>query len=97
MSLMSRLRSLFGGGDADDAAPERLPSPDEMVVVARPGGEPAALMMQEMLAQHGIRALVRNRDAAAARGVGAPWGAEVCVLRRDLKRAQEVIGDEDQS
>ena len=83
---MSRLRSLLRADDDD--APERLPSPDEMVVLASPGGEPAALMMQEMLAKEGIHALVRNRDAAAARGVGAAWGAEICVLRRDLRRAQ---------
>jgi hypothetical protein len=89
--MLERLRSLFS---SDDSAPERLPSPDAMVVLARPGGEPEALMMHELLASQGIRALVRNRDAATARGGGwgPPWAYEVCVLRRDLRRAEEIIG-----
>jgi hypothetical protein len=80
---------------ADDGAPERLPSPNELVVLAHPGGEPASLMMQQMLADEGIHALVRNRDAATSRGGGwgPPWAYEVCVLRRDLRRAREIIGE----
>ncbi len=93
MSIFSRVRSLFRS--ADVVAPERLPSPDEIVVLAQPGGEPEALMLQQMLAAEGIRALVRNRDPASAQGGGAGswWAYEVCVLRRDLRRAQAIIGD----
>ena len=92
VSILSRLHALLF--DDDESAPERLPLPDEIVVLARPGGEPEALMMQEMLASHGIHALVRNRDAASARGGGwgPPWAYEICVLRRELRRAQEAIG-----
>jgi hypothetical protein len=91
MKIFARLRALFHIEDED--VPQRLPSPDEIVVLARPGGEPEAMMMQEMLAGHGIHALVRNRDAATARGGGwgPPWAYEICVLRRDLRRARTII------
>jgi putative signal transducing protein len=95
MSILSRIRSRFQRHDPH--APERLPSPDELVVLARPGGEPEALMLQELLAAQGIHALVRNRDAATARGGGwgPAWAYELCVLRRDLRRAREIVGHDD--
>ena len=95
MGLLSRIRSHFQREDAQ--APKRLPSPDELVVLARPGGEPEALMLQELLAAEGIHALVRNRDAATARGGGwgPAWAYELCVLRRDVRRARQIIGDDD--
>jgi hypothetical protein len=91
MGIFARVRSFLRGDDGD--APARLPLPDEIVVLARPGGEPEALMLQDMLAQHGIHALVRNRDAATARGGGwgPSWAYEICVLRRDLRRAQDLL------
>ncbi len=94
MSILSRLLSQFRRDAA--SAPERLPSPDELVVLARPGGEPEALMLQELLAADGIHALVRNRDGATARGGGwgPSWAYELCVLRRDLRKAQAIIGED---
>jgi hypothetical protein len=91
MSIISRIRGWLSGGDSSE--PERLPVRDEIVVLARPGGEPEALMLQELLAAEGIHALVRNRDAATARGGGwgPPWAYEICVMRRDLRRAREII------
>ena len=94
MSIRSRLRSLFLGDEVD--TPARLPSPDEIVVLTRPNGEPEGLMLQEILASNGIRAMLRNRDAASAQSGGAPgawWAYELCVLRRDLRRAREIVGE----
>jgi hypothetical protein len=95
MGLLSKMRALIFG--TDDEKPERMPSPDELVVLVRPEGEPEALMMQEMLAGEGIAAMVRNRDAATARGGGwgPPWVYEVLVKRVDLRRAREIVGVED--
>jgi hypothetical protein len=92
MGLVSRIRALLFR-DAS-ARPERMPSPDELVVVARPEGEPEALMMQEMLAAEGIVAMVRNRDAATARGGGwgPPWAYELLVKRADARRARDIVG-----
>jgi hypothetical protein len=91
MSFLSRWFSRLFGNDPD--APERLPSPDELVVLARPEGEPEALMMQDMLKSEGIVAMVRNRDASAARGAtwGAPWSYELLVKQADLRRAREIV------
>ena len=63
----------------------------------RPEGEPEALMIQQMLASEGIAAMVRNRDAATARGGtwGPPWAYELWVKRADLRRAREVAGTQD--
>ena len=92
MSVISRLLARFRYGDPD--APARLPSHDELTLLARPQGEPEALMLQELLERAGIHAMVRNRDAATARGGswGPPWAYELWVLRRDLRRAREIIG-----
>ena len=85
--ILARLR-------ADPDAPARLPSPDELVLLARPEGEPEALMLKEILQSDDIPAMIKNRDAASARGGGwgPPWAYELWVLRRDLRRAREVIG-----
>lgn len=92
MGILARLRSLFSSG-RDPEAPVRLPSPDALVLLAQPQGEPEALMLQDILAQHGIHALVKNRDAVAARGAtaGGWWAYELWVLRRDLRRARDLI------
>jgi hypothetical protein len=91
------LRWLARLGSDPAGAPIRLPSPDEIVVLTRPRGEPEALMLQELLASEGVHALVRNRDAATSRGGGwgPAWAYELCVLRRDLRRAREVLGESD--
>lgn len=93
MDILARLRRIFTGDDA--GRPARLPSPDELVLLAKPQGEPEALMLQDILAQHGVRALVKNTDAAAARGgaAGGWWAYELWVLRKDLRRARELIED----
>lgn len=92
MSIVSRLLARFRAADPD--APARLPSPDELVLLMRPEGEPEALMLHELLEGAGIHSMVKNRDAATARGGswGPPWAYELWVLRRDLKRARETIG-----
>jgi hypothetical protein len=92
MSFFARLRARLFRHDND--APARLPSPDEAVLLMRPEGEPEALMIQQMLADEGIHAMVRNRDAATARGGtwGPPWAYELWVKRSDLRRAQEIAG-----
>ena len=95
MGLLARIRSLLARDD--DRAPPRLPSPADLVLVARPQGEPEAMMLHELLEREGIHALVRNLDAATARGGGwgPPWAYELLVLRRDLRRARELLGVED--
>lgn len=89
MRIISRLIARAAGADA----PERLPSPDDLVLVARPEGEPEALMMQDILKNAGIAAMVRNRDAATARGGGwgPPWAYELIVRRADLRRARDLL------
>jgi hypothetical protein len=81
----------------DDGAPVRLPSPDELVLLARPHGEPEAQLLRQMLAAEGIHAMVKNRDAVSAEsgGMGPPWAYELWVLRRDVRRSREIIGDDE--
>lgn len=78
----------------DPAAPARLPSPDALVLLAKPEGEPEAMIIRDILADAGIRALVKNRDAVSvnAGGMGPWWAFEIWVLRRDLLRARDIIG-----
>ncbi len=61
----------------------------------RPDGELNAQLMRQMLAAEGITAMVKNRDPVSAEsgGMGPPWAYELWVLRRDLRRAQEIIGE----
>ena len=94
MGLLSRIRTWFSGSDPD--APARLPSPDELALLARPSGEPEAQMLREMLEARGIVAMVKNRDAfAVTRGAwGGFWAYELWVLRRDLAQAREIIGED---
>ncbi len=92
MSIISRLLARFRAADPD--APARLPSPGELVLLTRPEGEPEALMLQELLESEGIHSMVKNLDAATARGGswGPPWAYELWVLRRDLRKAREISG-----
>jgi hypothetical protein len=98
MSILSALRSFFSRS-APDGAPERLPSPDALVLLTRPHGEPEARMLQGILEDNGIHSLLKNRDAVGVDGGGwgAPWKYELWVLRKELRRARELleIGDED--
>jgi len=92
MSILSRLRSFLGGG-APDGAPQRLPSPDALVLLTRPRGEPEARLLQGILEDNGIRSMVKNRDPVGVDGGGwgAPWKYELWVLRRDLRRSRELL------
>ena len=91
MSILSRILGWFGGGDD---APERLPSPDELVLLAEPNGEAEAQLFHDMLEQEGIRSMIRNTDASSARagGLGPVWAYELLVLRKDLHRGREILG-----
>ncbi len=91
MSLIDRVARVFL---RDAGRPERLPSPDELVLLTRPEGEPEAQFLKEMLDENGVRALVKNRDPVSAQsgGMGPAWAYEIWVLRKDLRRAQEIIG-----
>jgi len=95
VSFLSRFIDRLFGAREGGARPERLPSPDELVLLSRPEGEPEAELLREMLEGEGIRAMVRNRDAASAQagGMGPAWAYEVWVLRKDLARARSVIGE----
>ena len=94
VGIIARLRRLFG---RDPDAPQRLPSPDKLVLLTRPEGEGEAILFRDMLKDAGIRSLVKNRDAVSvnAGGMGPPWAYELWVLRRDLARARGVIGVEE--
>ncbi len=94
MGIISRIVDRIIGRDPD--APTRLPSPDALALLMRPNGEPEAEMLRGMLEEQGIRSMVKNRDAASARGgMGGAWAYELWVLRRDLLRAREVVGVDD--
>lgn len=93
MSILSRITEwLTGRGDA--GAPARLPSPDELALLAHPNGEAEAQLFHDMLEQQGIRSMVKNRDPVSARagGMGPPWAYELWVLRKDLHRGREILG-----
>jgi len=90
MNILARLRQIITGRGEDP--PSRLPSPDELALVARPQGEPEALMLKDILAQHGVHALVRSGNLTARGGAaGGWWSYELWVLRRDLRRARELL------
>ncbi len=90
MSILTRILSWFGGGGAR----ERLPSPDDLVLLVEPNGEAEAQLFHDMLEQEGIRSMIRNTDASSARagGLGPAWAYELHVLRRDARRAREILG-----
>jgi hypothetical protein len=90
MSILSRIFGWLGG----DAAPARLPSPDEIVLAAEPAGEAEAHLFQDMLEHEGIRSMIRNTDASSAQagGMGPVWAYQLLVLRKDLRRAREILG-----
>ena len=98
MSIISDLFRRLGRQSAGDA-PSRLPSPDALVLVTRPNGEPEAQLFRQLLEQNGVRAMVKNRDAASAQagGMGPPWAYELWVLRKDLRRARELLDLDDEA
>lgn len=91
MSLLSHIMDRLRGETA--GAPVRLPSPDALVLLARPHGEGEAQLFRDMLEHEGIRSLIKNLDPVSARagGMGPPWAYELWVLRRDLRRAREIL------
>jgi hypothetical protein len=91
MSVISDfLRKLRGSDNAD--APTPLPSPDELVLLGRPDGEPEAQLWRDILTGEGIEALVKNVDAAALGVAGPSLQFEAWVRRKDLRRAQSALG-----
>jgi hypothetical protein len=98
MGILSRILDRLVGR-AEGGAPARLPSPDELALVARPNGEIEAQLLRQMLAAEGVHAMVKNRDAVSAEsgGMGPPWAYELWVLRKDLRRAREIIGEYEQT
>ncbi|HEY7802099.1 MAG TPA: DUF2007 domain-containing protein [Dehalococcoidia bacterium] len=92
MTIIERIRDFFLP-PAQDAAPRRLPSPDKLVLLCRPQGEPEAQLFRGILEDNGIRSMVKNRDPVGVDGGGwgAPWKYELWVLRRDLRRAREIL------
>ena len=92
--LFSRRRGRLTVRPTDMGEPERLPSGEALVLLARPSGEPEAQIWRDMLGREGIRCLVKNIDAATAQSgaAGPAWAYELWVLRRDLRRAREALG-----
>ena len=97
MSIISDLLNRLGR-KRSDPSPTRLPSPDSLALVTRPQGEPEAQLQREILEDNGIHAMVKNRDSASAGagGMGPVWAYELWVMRKDLRRARELL-DIDQS
>jgi hypothetical protein len=93
-AVMSIFRRLFGGRDDDpQGAPERLPSPDELVPLTRAESETEASIFRSILEDNGIGVMVKNRDALSVQSgmMARPWSQELWVLRKDLRRAREVL------
>ena len=90
MSILTRIFDWLGSG----GAPKRLPSTDDVVLLVEPNGEAEAQLFHDMLEQQGIRSMIRNTDASSARagGMGPAWAYELLVLRKDLRRAREILG-----
>jgi len=88
---MAFLRRLFGRRDAD--APARLPSPDALVLLMRAASEFEAAIACDQLEAAGITAMVKNLDAVSAQSgvMSQPWSQELWVLRKDVRRAREVL------
>ena len=93
MNIISRVLDWLSGGAAA-GRPPRLPSPDELVLLAEPNGAGEAQLLHAMLAQQGLRCMMKNTAAASARagGLGPPWAYELWVLRKDLRRGREILG-----
>ena len=90
MHIARRLSGWLAGRDDG----ERAPSPDDLVLLAKPNGEPEALMLKEILANNGVHSMMKNRDGfTSSRNAPGPWWSyELWVLQRDYERATELIG-----
>jgi hypothetical protein len=88
---MSIFRRIFARRTA--TTPERLPSPDELVLLTSAETEFEASMFRDMLHDAGIEALIKNRDVLTAQSgvMSQPYSQELWVLRKDLRRAREVL------
>jgi hypothetical protein len=91
------IRRLFGSKDDADA-PERLPSPDDLVFLVDAESEMEAAIFRDMLAGVGINALIKNRDVLTAQSgvMAAPWTQQLWVLRKDLRRARIALDISDE-
>ena len=90
---MNALRWLWRQVFEDDDS--REPAPDEIVCLAEVEGEGTAEMWCGMLKQRGIHSMAKNMSALAHWRLGSPW--EVHVLYRDLARARELLGLDDEA
>jgi hypothetical protein len=66
-------------------------NPNGMVVVASSDGEPEALMLQELLRNGGVHAVVQARGWMTT-AWGSGGSCNIVVLRKDLRRAEEILG-----
>lgn len=96
MSVLSRVRGLLGGGGPP--RPQRLPSPDELTLLSGGLGGPEAELYRGILADNGLRAMVKNLDPISVNygGMGPPLSCELWVMRKDLRAAREVLAFTDE-
>ncbi len=76
----------------DDDSP---PEPGQVVLLGEPDGEAVAGLWQGILEDKGIRCVVKNVNGIAHLRSNAISMFEVHVLYRDLGRARELLGLED--
>ena len=88
MSIVSDVIARLTGRD-----PNTPPSPDDLVLLAKPESEPEARMWKELLDNRGIRSMIKNRDgfSAAYNIPGPSWAYELWVLRRHRDDAAEIL------
>ena len=92
---MNPLRWLWHTLMEDDEA--REPRPDEIVLLAEPDGEAVAGLWEGILAHNGIGCVIKNVNGIAHLRSNAIAMFEVHVLYRDLARARELLGLDDQA
>lgn len=70
-----------------------LYSDDPLVKVAAGMSEPEARMLHELLANNGIKALVKNMNflSATYQAGSLPFDFDMWVKRSDLERAREIL------
>lgn len=90
---MNPLRWLWRVLMEDDDSP---PEPDQLVLLAEPDGEAVAGLWEGMLAHNGIGCVVKNVSGIAHLRSNAIPMFEVHVLYRDLSRARELLGLDDE-
>ena len=86
---MRLLRRFFR--KADEPAADRQ---DEPVWVATAQTDFEAQLWRDLLAEGGIRCMVRNVDPLAGRGLPMPsaYSQQLWVLQSDVERAREILG-----